>query len=305
MSSRTTAGIAILTSSVFAMSFADAVVKLVSEDITVWQVFATRSAFAIPCLVAVLYFAGGRVRFDAPRWVVVRSLLLIVTWLTYYVSLPVLPLAVAATVVYTNPIWTTLMSAWILRERVLPSQWAGIAMGFVGVAVVLRPDSDWYSAAIVLPLAAALSYSLAMVITRSKCRQENAKVMALNLHVAFVVTGIVASVLLAFIDVGAAAGTDYPFLFESWRVMGISEWGLMAFLGVLSAAFFLGVARAYQIGPPQTMAAMDYAYVLFAALWGMVLFGEIPNLLVWIGMSLIIVAGLLSSGILAARAASS
>ena len=122
------------------MSVADALVKLVSGDLTVWQVFATRSAVAIPCLMAVLHFTGGRVPFKAPRWVSVRSLLLIVTWLAYYSCLPVLPLAVAATAVYTNPIWTVLLSAYLLRERVLPTQWLGVALGFLGVAVVLRPN---------------------------------------------------------------------------------------------------------------------------------------------------------------------
>ena len=304
MSGQTTVGIVTLTVSVFAMALADALVKLVSGDLTVWQVFAARSAFAIPCLMAVLYFGDGHLPFKAPRWVVVRSVLLIVTWLAYYASLPFLPLAVAATAVYTNPIWTTLLSAYLVRERVLPTQWLGVALGFVGVAVVLRPDSESFSAAIFLPLTAALTYALAMVVTRYKCRQEDPTVVALSLHVAFIGTGIVASVLLAVIDIEATARSDYPFLFDNWRAMRVSEWALMAFLGVLSAAFFLGVARAYQIGPLQTMATIDYGYVLFAALWGMILFGERPEPLIWIGMFLIIAAGLLSSGIFAARAAS-
>ena len=304
MSGQTAVSVVTLTASVFAMSVADALVKLVSGDLTVWQVFATRSAVAIPCLMAVLHFTGGRVPFKAPRWVSVRSLLLIVTWLAYYSCLPVLPLAVAATAVYTNPIWTVLLSAYLLRERVLPTQWLGVALGFLGVAVVLRPGSESFSAAIFLPLIAALAYSLAMVVTRAKCRHEDSTVLALNVHVAFIVTGIVASVLLAVIDVEATARSDYPFLFDTWRAMGISEWGLMAFLGVLSAGYFFGVARAYQFGPPQTMATIDYGYVVFAALWGMILFGEVPDTPTWIGMFLIIAAGLLSSGIFAARAPS-
>lgn len=304
MNGRVALSIITLTVSVLAMSFADALVKLVSGDLTVWQVFAARSAFAIPCLVAVLYFGGGRVPLRAPFWVVVRSLLLIVTWLFYYSSLPFLDLAVAATAVYTNPIWTTLLSAYLLRERVLPTQWLGVALGFLGVAVVLRPGSGPVSAAIILPLCAALTYALAMVLTRDKCRRENPTVVALNLHVAFLVTGVVASLALAIINVGDATRADYPFLLENWRTMGISDWWLMAILGVLSAGFFFGVARAYQVGPPQTMATIDYGYVVFAALWGMMLFGEMPETLTWTGMFLIIVAGLLSSGIFAARAMS-
>lgn len=304
MSGQMALGVVILTGSLFAMTFADAMVKLVSSDLTIWQVFAARSVFAIPCLMAVLYFTGDRVSFKAPRWVVVRSVLLIAMWLCFYSGFLHLPMAVVAAAFYTNPIWTTLLSAYLLRESVLPTQWLGVALGFLGVALVLRPDSELFSAVVFLPLTAALAYSLAMVITRYKCREENPTVLVLNLHVAFIVTGIVASLLLEVVDIEATVRSDHPFLFDTWRVMGVSEWGLMAFLGVLSAAFFLGVARAYQIGPPQTMATVDYSYLIFAAMWGVVLFEEMPDSLTWIGVSLIIAAGLLSSGIFTARAAS-
>lgn len=61
--------------------------------------------------------------------------------------------------------------------------------------------------------------------------------------------------------------------------MELQEWGLMALLGALSAAYFLGVARAYQIAPPQIIATFDYGYLVSAALWGFVLFSEEPDLL--------------------------
>ena len=75
--------------------------------------------------------------------------------------------------------------------------------------------------------------------------------------------------------------------------MGTREWGLMALIGVLSAAYFAGVARAYQIAPPSIIATFDYAYLVSAALWGFVLFAEQPDLLTVGGMVLITAAGLL------------
>jgi drug/metabolite transporter (DMT)-like permease len=66
----------------------------------------------------------------------------------------------------------------------------------------------------------------------------------------------------------------------------------MAFLGALSAAYFLGVARAYQIAPPQIIATFDYGYLVSAAVWGFVFFSEKPDHLTLLGMMLIIIAGL-------------
>ena len=75
--------------------------------------------------------------------------------------------------------------------------------------------------------------------------------------------------------------------------MGAREWGLMALLAALSVAYFMGVARAYQIAAPSTVATFDYAYLVSAALWGFVLFAETPDLLTIGGMMLITAAGLL------------
>ena len=290
---RTAQGVAIILASVFAMAFADAVVKLVSADLTVWQVFVARSVFAVPCLIALAHATGARLRPRAPRWVALRSLLLILTWLAFYAALPMLDLAVAAVAVYTNPIFTTLLTAWLLAERVTRRQWIGVWLGFLGVAVILKPGSDAFSWAVGLPLLAAVLYAAAMVLTRSKCRDEDAVSLAVSLHGAFIVTGLMATAGLSLLDLGIDTQAAYPFLLGDWAPMGAREWGLMAFIGALSAAFFLGVARAYQIAPPQIIATFDYGYLVSAALWGFVFFLETPDALTIVGMILITLAGLL------------
>jgi len=286
-------GIGTILASVMAMAFADAVVKLVSAELTLWQVFAARSLFAIPCLIVLAYVRGSRLRPRAVTWVFVRSALLVLTWLAFYAALPVLDLSVAAVAVYTNPILTALLSAALLGERVSGRQWGGVVLGFLGVTAILRPGSDEFSWFILLPFMAAVFYSLAMVLTRSKCRNEGAVALALSLHGSFIVTGLIATGILALVGLGTETKMAYPFLLGDWTPMGVPEWGLMALLGVLSAAFFLGVARAYQIAPPQIVATFDYGYLVSAALWGFVFFSEEPDLLTIVGMVLITLAGLL------------
>lgn len=286
-------GIGIILASVVTMAFADAVVKLVSADLTLWQVFAARSLFAVPCLLALAYAKGVSLRLLSAKWVFVRSGLLVLTWLAFYASLPVLDLSMAAVAVYTNPILTALLSAVLLGERVSVRQWLGVLTGFLGVAVILKPGSDAFSWMVLLPLLGAVFYSLAMVLTRSKCQNEGAVSLALGLHGAFIVTGLAATGVLALAGLGAGEKEAYPFLLGDWAAMGSQEWALMALLGVLSAAFFLGVARAYQIAPPQVIAVFDYGYLVSAALWGFLFFSEEPDRLTILGMILITAAGLL------------
>lgn len=275
------------------MAFADAMVKLASSELTLWQIFAARSLVAAPVLLVVLVATGTNMKLRAPRWAVIRSGLLVLAWLTLYASFPVLDLSVAAVAVYTGPIMIALLSAALIGEPVTGRQWGGVLLGFLGVVAILRPGSEAFSWFTLLPLLAAVFYALAMVLTRSKCQDEAPLALALTLHGSFVVVGLAATAVLAALDLGGDTKAAFPFLLGDWAPMGWPEWGLMALLGVLSAAYFAGVARAYQIAPPSIIATFDYAYLISAALWGFVFFSEEPDSLTIAGMALITIAGLL------------
>ncbi|MGI9417685.1 MAG: DMT family transporter [Geminicoccaceae bacterium] len=290
---RTALGIVTILASVLVMAFADAIVKLVSADLTVWQVFAVRSLFGAPIIIALLLATGVGFRLRAPLWALVRSALLVLTWLAFYASLPVLSLSLAAVAVYTNPIMIALLSALLIGEPVARHQWGGVLLGFLGVIAILQPGTDAFSWFTILPLLAAGFYALAMVLTRSQCQDEPPLTLALTLHVLFLLTGLVATTLLAFIGFDADTKAAFPFLLGDWAPMGLREWGLMALLGVLSAAYFVGVARAYQIAAPSIIATFDYAYLVSATLWGFVFFAEKPDFMTIGGMVLITMAGLL------------
>ncbi len=290
---RTALGVGIILASVLTMAFADAVVKLVTADVTVWQVFFARSLVAIPILIVLMLATGVGLKPRVPKWVFVRSVLLVLTWLAFYAALPVLSLSVAAVAVYTNPIMTALLSAALIGEPVSGRQWGGVLLGFLGVIAILQPGTDAFSWFTILPLLGAAFYSLAMVLTRSKCQKEAPLTLALGLHTSFLATGLVGTVVLAVIGLDTDTKAVFPFLLGDWAPMGVREWGLMALLGALSAAFFVGVARAYQIAPPQIIATFDYAYLVSAAVWGFVFFSEKPSTLTIGGMLLITAAGLL------------
>jgi drug/metabolite transporter (DMT)-like permease len=290
---RTAQGIAFILASVLTMAFADALVKLVSANLTLWQVFTARSLFAIAVLAVLLLVTGGGTWPRAPIWVLVRSLALVLSWIAFYASLPVLSLSVAAVAVYTGPIMIALLSAATIGEPVTGRQWAGVLLGFLGVIGILRPGTDTFSWFTVLPLLAAVFYALSMVLTRSKCQAESPLSLALALHVAFLATGLIGTGLLSVSGLSAGTKAIFPFLLGDWAPMGLREWGLMALIGALSAIYFLGVARAYQIAAPSVIATFDYAYLVSAALWGFVFFAETPDLLTIGGMILITAAGLL------------
>jgi drug/metabolite transporter (DMT)-like permease len=274
-----------------ALSLGDAAVKQISASFVLWQIFVLRSVITVPILLAIL-----RIRFRAvplvPRhigWTALRSLLLTAMWVTYYAALVHLALGIAAAIYYTLPIFITLLAAIFLGDKIRPLGWFAIFLGFAGVLLILKPQAEGFNLYALLPLASAMCYACAMILTRSKCRGEHPLVLSLSLNVSFVVVGLLATALLAL-----APATAPSFLAGDWSPMGATEWLAMALLGVAIIIGSIGSAVAYQVGPPGTVAAFDFAYVEFAALWGILFFGEVFDAITIGGIALIVVAGILA-----------
>lgn len=290
-------GVGLIVGAVFLLSFADALVKHGSADFSLWQLYVARALFTVPTLLVLLLVTGGpaTMRARSPGWVVVRSMLLVAMWIAYYAALPMMSLAAAATALYTTPLFIAVFSAFLIGEPVRPRQWAGIAIGFLGVVVILRPDTDAFSIVALLPILAAIFYALAAVVTRSRCADERPLVLALGLNLCLLGTGMVATALVA-LAAPAPAAAAYPFALGPWSSMGAQDWGFMTILAALMVVISTGVAKAYQSAPAAIIGTFDYAYLPFAVLWGFVIFADIPDGATVAGMFLIAAAGVLVVG---------
>jgi drug/metabolite transporter (DMT)-like permease len=280
------------------MSFSDAAVKLLSENLVVWQIFTLRSIVAVLLLLISLRVLGRSINFGISFWINVRSLLIVLTWLFFYGSLPLLELSMAATAVYTNPIWIAIFSYFLLNERITRFQLMGVFLGFLGVVVIFQPGSGDLRLAVALPLLASLLYALAMVATKGKCENTDTSELAINLNIHFIIFGFLGYTFLSLVDLPQHVVQTNPFVFVNWRDMVIFDWLAVLFLGAFSTLFFWGVAYAYQTGRPQVMAVIDYSYLFFAAVWGVTLFKETLSSSTLVGSALIVLAGILSSGVL-------
>lgn len=281
---------------VFALSLGDAVIKLVSADFPLWQIYVLRSLLAAPVLIAVIGLRGRATSWipHAPAWAGLRSLLLAAMWVAYYSALPNIQLSVAAAAYYTSPLFITLFSALFTGERVKPAGWFAIALGFVGVLVVLRPDAGAFNAYALLPVAAAILYALAMILTRTKCRHENPMILSLALNLAFIAVGAIASTAILLWAPTPAQIDINPFLLGRWTAMGATEWFAAGVLACVILVGSIGAAIAYQAGPSSTVATFDYSYLAFSVAWGLLFFSEMPDAVTVAGMLCIVVAGLIA-----------
>jgi drug/metabolite transporter (DMT)-like permease len=272
-------GIIVIVATGFTMAFGDALVKHVSSDFTLPQIFVLRSLVAIPLLLGLLLF-NHRPREILPRstgWTLLRSALLVLMWISFCAALPILSLPVVAAAYYTGPLFTALLSAVLIGEPVGTRRWAAILIGFIGVLVILRPGTQAFSYLTLLPIGSALSYALAAIVTRTRCVAEKPLVLSLALNLSLLAAGTIAAGAILIWDPSASRGAAFPFLLGHWGAMGAREWGVIALLAILIVAISAGVAKAYQSGPPAIIATFDYGYLVFAAFWSFVFFSELPD----------------------------
>lgn len=277
---------------VCALSLGDALIKQISTRFVIWQIFVLRSVLAAPVLLAVILYAKRHASLlpTTPIWTTLRSAMLVGMWVAYYVSLPHLQLSVAAAAYYTLPLFITLFSALLARERVSRLGWIAVAIGFLGILLILRPETEAFNAYALLPLVSAMLYALAMILTRTKCRSEHPFTLSLWLNLCFIIVGLGAAFLI-----GTVIGPERDgFLLAPWTPMGPQEWLAMGLLAAAILVGSIGAAIAYQSGPPAVVGTFDFAYVGFAVVWGLLFFGEIPDGFSVLGMVMIVLAGILS-----------
>lgn len=293
---RAVLGALLIIGSVFLMSLQDAIIKYASTDLPLWQIYVLRSVIAIP---GIFTLVAVRSRISEPlsrsfgRWTLLRSLFLVMMYLCIYASVPVLDLSTIAAAFYTAPLFITLLSALLIGEPVSWRGWLAIALGFLGVLIILQPGTNAFRAIAVLPVFAGLSYAFAAIITRSKCSNETPATLALSLNLALLITGVMASLAILLWHPTQAQIEVYPFLLKNWVRLGISEWAFISLLAVLIVGIGVGLAAAYQAAPPVIIAAFDYSYLIFATVWGYVIFSETPDTYSLAGMLFISGAGFL------------
>jgi drug/metabolite transporter (DMT)-like permease len=299
----TVVGIAVILLTVAMMALADAIVKYASSDMPLWQIFVVRSLIAIPIIAAAAFFKALPLRPASLGWTLLRSLFLALMYIAIYAVAPVLKLSTIAASLYTGPLFITLFSAYLIGEPVGLVRWLAIVMGFAGVLIIIRPATDAVSLAALIPVLAAILYALAAIVTRSKCVDESPVVLALALNYVLLAVGLVFTLTIGFVFPASTKMSAYPFLLGHWVTMGSREWGLISVLAVLIIGIGIGLAKAYQSGPPAVIATFDYGYLIFAAFWGFLFFGTAPDAAECAGMALIVLSGVLvmNSGHIARR----
>lgn len=252
----------------------DALIKFLGGSYAAFQILFFSVLFGFPLATVMLMRdrISGTLRPIHPWWVAARTGSAVTAGVSAFYAFSVLPLAQVYAFIFASPLLVTVLSIPVLGERVGIHRWVAVVLGLTGVLIVLRPGSEAISPGHVAGLVAALGSALTAVITRKISAEERTAVLMLYPMVANCVLMAIA----------------LPFVY---RPMPVGDLGLLAVLSSLGFAGGLCMISAYRLGDAAIVAPMHYSQIVWAAIFGALIFNEYPDRYTWIGVGFIIAAG--------------
>ncbi|QIE46686.1 DMT family transporter [Pseudohalocynthiibacter aestuariivivens] len=268
------------------LSLIDNFVGLVAEEAAVWQFQVVRAMIAIPLLLVIGRLTGQTLRPANLRNVALRSVCVSVGLLIYFAALGALSVAQAGAGLFSAPIWVLLLSALLFNVRITLVKLLAILTGFAGVLMLLQPDIEALSMLSLLPLAAGVFYGLGMLLTPFLCHDETPVALAIGI---FVAMGAMSLIMLIYFSLVPTANPT--FLTGGWVAPTSRFFFLTAFQALGAVIAVICIAEAYRIGTPSNVAVFEYSFLIFASIWGFMLWGVMTDALAIFGIAIILASG--------------
>jgi drug/metabolite transporter (DMT)-like permease len=216
----------------------------------------------------------GLVKTRHLRWHMLRALMFMAMTGINFWALQYLQLTVTASIFFSVPLIIALASASVLGEKLDAGRWIAILAGFAGVLVIVRPGGAEFHPAMLAAVVNALLYAAFLMMTRRLAAYDSPETI---------------QYLPA---VGAAIGLA-PFALAAWQSpSGWLEWTVACLLGVLGGFGHYLLALAHRYAPSSVIAPFLYQQVIYMALFGYLVFGDVPGPAVWLGAAIVIGSGL-------------
>ena len=279
----------------FGFSIVDLIVKFLSSDYPHYQLTFLRTvvAFLIVMVLIVPFYGGLKsLRTQRLRAHLLRGFCVVLANLAFFLALAAMPLAEAVAIFFVSPFLVAIFSVVFLGETVGPRRWAAITCGMLGVLIVLRPGTEAFQIAALLPIVAAAGYGMIHIITRKIGDTESAASLVFWTQAVMLVVAAFAG--LAFGD-GRYDAFEHPslaFLFRAWVWPTLFDAALIFALGATIAFAGFAISEAYRRSEAAFIAPFEYVALPASVLWGFLVFHEWPDLWASLGISIIILSGL-------------
>ena len=277
-------------------SLQDSAIKSISGAEAVTLAIVFRAFISLPILALMTYFNGGLGQLRDKQWklLLLRGAILLVSYTSYFMAFPALPLAEAIALYFMVPLIVTILAVPMLGEKVGWKSWAAVSLGLVGVFVILQPGTALFNPAALLSLVSAFTYGTAQLLARKYGSATKATVMAFYQNAFYLVGASAIAGLITVLGLKPPGHPSLDFLFRAWAVPSLHDALLMGACGVIAAFGSTLLSQAYRIGEANVVTPFEYTGMIWAGIFGFMFFGEIPKLTTFVGMGLIALAGILA-----------
>jgi drug/metabolite transporter (DMT)-like permease len=266
------AGIGLMLLGVFMFSFGDALGKFMVATYSVGQLLWLRACAALLVLAPIMWKQRAAFSHLERPWLqLLRVTLSTIEVAAFFVAVVYLPLADVITYYLACPIFVTALSGIVLREQIGWRRWSAVLIGFCGVLIALRPSSQTVSWPALIALAGSASFALLMLITRS-LRATPDIVLASTQFIGTFALGALLSPI-------------------GWVSPGLGSLGLFALAGCISVSALMCVNRSLKLAPASVVVPYQYSMIVWAVMFGYVVFGDVPPISTIAGAAIIIGAG--------------
>jgi drug/metabolite transporter (DMT)-like permease len=291
---QTTLGILFVMAGIAVFSVQDLILKLISGGYPLYEAMLIRGLVSLPILIVFAHFDGGvRTLFSAGLTrMILRGFVMFVAYFSFYIALAGLPLPTTVALYFSAPLFITILSVVLLGERVSPAAWCAVVAGFGGVLIMLRPGSALFEWAALLPILSGLAYGLSMIAARFMGGRETAAALAFWGNAVFL---SIAAIMALVLHSGAYAVESHPslgFLTRGWITPDLHDLLLMVACGVIAAVGLWLLTQAYRLAAASTVAPFEYSGMIWSVIWGWTFWRDWPDLLGWIGITIIAGSGL-------------
>ena len=270
---QTKLSVLLMIGAMFVFTLMDAVAKVLTQEIGVWPTLWIRYlGQAVLVFLIVLPRFGKIVKTSFPLLQLARSVFLMCATMCFFWGISNIGLAEATAIMDISPVLITLGAVLFLGERIGIRRVFGIIGALIGAMIVIRPGSDVFSVYALFPLGAAICYSGYNIITRFVGAREDPWT---SLFYTALFGAIVCSTIVPF----------------HWQPLGAITMTLMAALSVMATLAQWLLIKALSLGEASLLAPIGYIALIFATLWGFLLFGDLPDQLTVIGALVIVASG--------------
>ena len=193
---------------------------------------------------------------------------------------------------FSSPFFISILAMIFLKEQIGIRRWAAIFVGFIGVYIVLNPDFQNFNMMSLAPVGCALCYATSMTITKITSDKDNVYTQMLHLYIGAIIISLLFFIFTGKGQYNTFTDPTFQFMLREWFTNPMYAWPIIIGMGITATFSFYFVFTAYSIASPSAVSLFEYSLIIWSIITGYLLFNDIPNLRTFMGVLLIISAGI-------------